>query len=222
MRRLLLTAAAVSLGAIAQPATAQSVDATIDRAVAAWAKVKTVRGTFEQTVSNPITNGSVRSTGTYMQERPNRLAIRWASPATDAIVADGKALWLYLPTSAPGQVIKRAAADRDAVPIDPTGQFLDAPKAKYDITAAGTKTIDGHPAHGLLLVAKKGSSAPVGRATVWIDDDDSLIREFESSDANGITRHVHLTSLELNPSLDPNAFTFAIPKGVKVVDQSKS
>ena len=31
---------------------AQSVDATIDRAVAAWGKVKTVRGTFEQTVTN--------------------------------------------------------------------------------------------------------------------------------------------------------------------------
>jgi outer membrane lipoprotein carrier protein len=221
MRRLLLTAAAVSLGAFARPAMAQSVDATIDRAVAAWAKVRTVRGTFEQTITNPITNGTVQSAGTYMQERPNRLAIRFNSPATDAIIADGKALWIYLPTSAPGQVIKRAAADRAAVPIDPTSQFLDAPKTKYDISAAGTKTIDGHAAHGLLLVAKKDGSAPVPRATVWVDDDDSLIRDFESSDANGVTRHVHLTSLELNASLDKSAFTFAIPKGVKVIDQTR-
>ena len=221
MRRLLTTAAAVSFGAFAHIASAQSVDATIDRAVAAWAKVKTARGAFEQTVSNPITNASVHATGTYMQERPNRLAIRFSSPATDAIVADGKALWVYLPTSAPGQVIKRAAADRASVPIDPTGQFLDAPKTKYDITAAGTKTIDGHAAHGLLLVAKPGGSAPVARATVWIDDDDSLIRDFESSDANGVTRHVHLTSLELNTTLDASAFTFTIPKGVKVIDQTK-
>jgi len=118
-------------------------------------------------------------------------------------------------------VIKRAAADRESVPIDPTGQFLDAPRAKYDISPAGTKTVDGHAAHGLLLVAKKGGSAPVARATVWIDDDDSLIREFESSDANGVTRHVHLTSLELNSPLDASAFAFAIPKGVKVIDQTK-
>jgi outer membrane lipoprotein carrier protein len=221
MKRLLTTAAAVTLGAYAHIAQAQSVDATIDRAVAAWGKVRTVRGTFEQTVTNPITNGSVHATGTYMQERPNRLAIRFSSPATDAIVADGKALWVYLPTSAPGQVIKRAAADRAAVPIDPTSQFLDAPKSKYDISAAGTKTIDGHAAHGLLLVAKKGGSAPVSRATVWVDDDDSLIRDFESSDANGVTRHIHLTALELNATLDANAFTFTIPKGVKVVDQTK-
>jgi outer membrane lipoprotein carrier protein len=225
MRRFLkfsaVTAAVLSFGGLADSARAQSVDATIDRAIAAWGKVKTVRGTFEQTVTNPITNGSARATGTYMQERPNRLAIRFNSPSTDAIVADGKALWVYLPTSAPGQVIKRPAADRGAVPIDPTGQFLDAPRAKYDISSAGTKTVDGHPAHGLLLVAKKGGSAPVARATVWVDDDDSLIREFESSDANGVTRHVHLTSLTLNGPLDGDAFTFTIPKGVKVIDQTK-
>jgi outer membrane lipoprotein carrier protein len=224
MRRLLTTALAVSLatGAHVQALSAQSVDATIDRAIAAWGKVKTVRGTFEQTVSNPITNATAKATGTYMQERPNRLAIRFSSPASDAIVADGKALWLYLPTSAPGQVIKRSATDRAAVPIDPTGQFLDAPREKYDISPAGTKTIDGHAAHGLLLVAKRGGSAPVARATVWIDDDDSLIREFESSDASGVTRHVHLTSLELNATLNAGAFTFDVPKGVKVIDQTKS
>jgi outer membrane lipoprotein carrier protein len=222
MRRLLTTAIAVSLATGAHALSAQSVDATIDRAIGAWGKVKTVRGTFEQTVSNPITNATAKATGTYMQERPNRLAIRFSTPATDAIVADGKALWLYLPSSAPGQVIKRSALDRAAVPIDPTGQFLDAPREKYDISPAGTKTIDGHAAHGLLLVAKRGGSAPVARATVWIDDDDSLIRDFESSDASGVTRHVHLTSLELNATLDAGAFTFNVPKGVKVIDQTKN
>jgi outer membrane lipoprotein carrier protein len=226
MRCLLTTAIAVSLAtgahAGANALRAQSVDATIDRAIAAWGKVKTVRGTFEQTVSNPITNATAKATGTYMQERPNRLAIRFSSPATDAIVADGKALWLYLPTSAPGQVIKRSATDGASVPIDPTGQFLDAPREKYDISPAGTKAIDGHAAHGLLLVAKRGGSAPVARATVWIDDDDSLIREFESSDASGVTRHVHLTSLALNTTLDAGAFTFSVPKGVKVIDQTKN
>jgi chaperone LolA len=221
MRRLLLTALAVGFVASTR-VDAQSVDATIDRAVAAWAKVKTLRGTFQQTVSNPITSATATATGTYMQERPNRLAIRFASPSTDAIIADGKAIWIYLPSAAPGQVIKRAATDRGAVPIDPTGQFLDSPRTRYDISAAGTRTVDGHPAHALLLVAKKGVSAPVARATVWIDDDDSLIREFESTDASGVTRHVRLTSLQLNGPVDKGAFTFTIPKGVKVVDQTKN
>ncbi len=215
----MIAATAVCVAAPAATVAAQSVDATIDRAVAAWAKVKTLRGTFEQTVTNPITGGSATARGSYVQERPNRLAIRFSDPSSDAIVSDGRNLWVYLPSSAPGQVIKRPATDRSAVPIDITGQFLDAPKAKYDITAAGTKTVDGHAAHGLQLVAKKGAGAPVTKATVWVDDDDSLIREFESTEGSGVVRHVRLTALEVNGAVPANAFTFSPPKGARIVDK---
>jgi len=207
----------------AQPLTAgaQSVDATIDRAVAAWAKVATVRGTFEQTVSNSLTGSSATAHGEYTQERPNRLSIRFLAPDSGAIVSDGRAVWVFLPMSAPGQVVKRPATDRSASPIDLTGQFLDAPRTKYDISAAGTRTVDGHAAHGLILVPKKGSSAPFSKATVWVDDDDSLIREFEEIEPSGVTRHVHITAIQTNVPIDRSGFNFTIPKGVKVVDQTK-
>jgi len=202
-------------------AGAQSVDATIDRAVAAWAKVATVRGTFEQTVSNSLTGSSATAHGEYTQERPNRLSIRFLAPDSGAIVSDGRAVWVFLPTSAPGPVVKRPATDRSASPIDLTGQFLDAPRTKYDISAAGTRTVDGHAAHGLILVPKKGSSAPFSKATVWVDDDDSLIREFEEIEPSGVTRHVHITAIQTNVPIDRSGFNFTIPKGVKVVDQTK-
>ncbi|HEY5440333.1 MAG TPA: hypothetical protein VIJ90_03525, partial [Gemmatimonadaceae bacterium] len=35
----------------------------LDRAVAAWAKVKTARGTFEQTITNPLTGRTMTATG---------------------------------------------------------------------------------------------------------------------------------------------------------------
>ena len=208
--------------AFGAPLSAQSADATIDRAVAAWAKIKTVRGTFEQTVTNSLTGSSANARGTYAQERPNRLAIRFDQPGADAIVADGKVVWVYLPSSAPGQVIKRAATDRSSVPIDLTGQFLDAPRTKYDITAAGTRTVDGHAAHGLTLVPKAGTSGPFTKATVWIDDDDALIREFEEIESNGVTRRVRLTSVEPNAPVARATFNFVVPKGVKIVDQTTS
>jgi outer membrane lipoprotein carrier protein len=200
---------------------AQSVDATIDRAVAAWAKVTTVRGTFEQTVSNSLTGSSASARGDYVQERPNRLAIRFTGPDSGAIVSDGKAVWVFLPSSAPGQVVKRPATDRSASPIDLTGQFLDAPRTKYDISAAAPRTVDGHATHGLTLIPKKGATAPFSKATVWVDDDDSLIREFEETEPSGVTRHVHITSIQTNAPVDRGAFSFTIPKGVRVVDQTK-
>lgn len=218
MKRIALVAivglAAPSLGA-------QTVDATIDRAVAAWAKVNTVRGTFEQMVSNSLTGSSATAGGEYVQERPNRLAIRFTESATGSIVADGKAVWVYLPSSTPGQVIKRPATDRSASPIDLVGQFLDAPRTKYDIAPAGTLTVDGHPARGLTLVPKKGATAPFTKATVWVDDDDSLIRQFEVIEPSGVTRRVHLTTIRANAPVSRDEFTFTVPKGVKVVDQTK-
>jgi outer membrane lipoprotein carrier protein len=208
---------------VAAPLTvrAQAVDATIDRAVAAWAKVTTVRGSFEQTVSNSLTGSSATAHGEYTQERPSRLAIRFTAPDSGAIVSDGKAVWVFLPSSAPGQVVKRPATDRSASPIDLTGQFLDAPRTKYDISAAGTRTVDGHSARGLLLVPKKGTTAPFTKATVWVDDTDSLIREFEETESSGVTRHIRITAIQTNVPVDRSAFAFTIPKGVKVVDQTK-
>lgn len=208
---------------IAAPVTvrAQAVDATIDRAVAAWAKVTTVRGSFEQTVSNSLTGSSATARGDYTQERPGRLAIRFTGPDSGAIVSDGKAVWVFLPNSAPGQVVKRPATDRSASPIDLTGQFLDAPRTKYDISAAGTRTVDGHSTRGLLLVPKKGTTAPFTKATVWVDDTDSLIREFEETEPSGVTRHIRITAIQTNVPVDRSAFAFTIPKGVKVVDQTK-
>jgi chaperone LolA len=200
---------------------AQTVDATVDRAVAAWERVKAVRGSFEQTVTNSLTGTSATSRGEYIQERPNRLAIRFAAPMTDAIIADGQAVWIYLPSSNPGQVFKRPATDRSALPIDPTGQFLDSPRTKYNITSAGTRTIDGRATHGLILVPKNGVSAPFAKATVWVGDDDALVREFEFVEANGVTRKIHITKIELNPPIYRSSFAFTVPKGVKVVDQTK-
>ena len=152
---------ALLVACVAAPLGAQNVDATIDRAVAAWSKVKTVRGTFEQTVTNQITGSSATARGQYVQERPNRLSIRFSQPASDAIVADGKAVWIYLPSTSAGQVLKRPATDQAATPIDLTGQFLDSPRAKYDITAAGTKTVDGHSTRALKLSPKEGRERAV-------------------------------------------------------------
>ena len=211
--------ATISISAAA-PLAAQTAD-PIERATAAWAKVKTVKGTFEQTVTNSLTGTSATTHGDYMQERPNRLSIRFRQPDAGAIVSDGKTLWVYLPASSPGQVVKRPATDRSAVPIDFTGQFLESPHSKYDIVPLGTRTVEGHAAHGFKLTPKAGTSAGFTVASVWVDDDDSLIREFEETETNGVTRHIRLTSVEPNAAVDRGSFTFTPPSGVKIVDQTK-
>jgi outer membrane lipoprotein carrier protein len=201
-------------------AGAQSADATLDRASDAWSKVRTARATFEQTLTNALTGSSSNARGEFQEQRPNRLSVRFMEPAGDRIVSDGSWVWIYLPSTTPGQVIKRRATDDNAMPIDITGEFLDNPHSKYDVSAGATGNVEGHAAHELVLVPKSGRrSAPFQRARVWVDDDDGLVRQFEVSDANGLTRRIRITSLEVNVPVDRSAFTFTAPPGVRVVER---
>ena len=213
--RFALAAALVAL----PPLAAQAPEATLDRATAAWANVKTARATFEQTITNALTGSSATARGDFQQQRPGKLAIRFSEPNGDRIIADGAAVWIYLPSSIPGQVVKRSARDGAAMPIDITSQFLDDPRGKYDVSDAGATTVGGRAVKGLLLVPKSAANAPFTKATIWVDDTDALIRQFEVVEPSGITRRVRITSLELNVPIDREAFTFNPPKGVKVVER---
>jgi outer membrane lipoprotein-sorting protein len=73
----------------------------------------------------------------------------------------------------------------------------------------------------LKLVPKKGSSAPFTRATVWVDDEDAIVRQFEIAESNGVVRRIRLVTIALNAPVDRATFSFTPPKGVKIVDQSR-
>lgn len=218
MRRHVIVAA--SLFALAPAATrAQSPEALIGRAQAAWARIATLRASFEQTVTNPLTGSAMTTHGELQQAKPDRLAITFDEPTGDRIVADGRYVWIYLPSATPGQVFRMDASAAMAANTDLIGQFLVAPRSRYDITEAGTDTIDGHAARALVLTARPGASLPFVRAKVWIDGDDALIRQFEATDANGITRRVRITSMRPNVPVERAQFAFTVPAGVRVVER---
>jgi len=201
------------------PPKPQSVDATILRAQQAWAKVKTLRASFTQAVTNPITGSAMESRGTLQQKKPNKLAITFTDPAGDRIVADGKFVWVFLQSATPGQVIRMASTDVGAAGTDLIGQFLGTPRSKYDATDAGSERIDGRTARALVLTARTGQRLPFIRAKVWVDSADALIRRFESTDADGITRTVRITAMSPNAPVQSDAFTFRVPAGVRIVER---
>lgn len=204
-------------GDAAASATPKKQADLLDRAVAAWAKVKTARGTFEQSIVNPLTGRTMTTTGEYQQDRPGKLNVSFAGPTSDRIVADGKNVWLFLPSSAPDQVIKTSLGANGAGTMDLTAQFLVAPRAKYAITPGAAAIMSGRATHAFTLVPKVAGGAPFKVATVWIDDADAVLREFQVTETTGVERRIRLTSFKTNVPVDASAFVFTVPNGVRVV-----
>ncbi|HEX6965820.1 MAG TPA: outer membrane lipoprotein chaperone LolA [Gemmatimonadaceae bacterium] len=215
MYSTLIAALAASL-ALA-PLSAQSPEKVVDHAVAAYAKVHTERATFTQTITNPITGTTVTSHGEMQQRKPGYVDIRFSDPAGDRIVSDGTYLWLYLPSTNPGQVIRTTPTKDGTGTPDIAAQFLDSPKTRYTMSDAGAATIAGHETHAVVLLPKEPMSFT--KATVWVDDDDGLVRQFETVEENGVTRLVTLETITINGPTDRSAFTFVVPKGVHVYDR---
>jgi outer membrane lipoprotein carrier protein len=209
---------AVAVATLVFAGAAQAQNKAVDRAVAAWKNVKSFSGTFEQTLTNPLMRSTSTAKGTFAQQQPNKLSVRFTDPAGDAIVADGTNLWVFLQQAAPGQVIKRPMSDRMASPID-VGQFLEAPAAKYESAAKGSESVGDRAAQAVSLTPKKGVDSPFTKATVWIDDADGMIRQFEVTESTGLVRRIRLTKLNVNPTIPASEFRFTVPKGVRVVER---
>jgi len=190
----------------------------LDRAVTAWSKVKTARATFEQTITNSLTGRTLKASGQFQQQRPGKLAVQFDDPANDRIVADGRQLWLYLPSSAPGQVIRTDLMDGGSGTVDLSAQFLTTPRSRFTITPGPAAVLDGHPTHIYSLVPKNKDAAHFQSAMVWIDDADATIRQFELTENANVNRRVLMTSFKTNVPVDASAFVFKVPQGVRVVD----
>jgi outer membrane lipoprotein carrier protein len=214
----LITLAAFAFAVIPIPARAQTADAVIDRAVAAYARLNSMRAEFKQTLTNPLTGNSQTTSGVILRKKPNLLSITFESG--DRVAADGSTLWVFLPSSVPGQVMRMPYTGSNASTVDPAEQFLDAPRTRFTVTSSGTANVSGRATHAITLVPKR-ANAGFTSAKVWIDDADSSIRQFDVESANGLKRHVVITSFTPNPELSKSTFRFAVPKGAKIVDQSQ-
>ena len=196
--------------------TAATAEQTVDRASKAWAKVRTLRAGFEQTVSNPLTGTTANAKGELMMRKPGRYTVAFSDPAGDRVVGDGTHTWVYLPSTNPGQVIKLRSANAPAGPgvVD---ELLAGPRDRFTLADAGAAAIGGRATRAVALSPK--SPTQFTKATLWIDDADGTVRQFELVEASGLVRRVRLTGVRLNSTVPESAFTFTPPKNVRVVDE---
>ncbi len=205
-------------GVIAAPAFGQAAaESAYDRVTKAWSTHSTLEAQFEQKITNPLLGRTATSRGTFQQRKPGQVSITFTDPAGDRIVGDGTSLWVYLPSSAPGQVMKLPASADGAIVADLLGQLLDAPKRTFNISGGESATIESRSTKRVLLVPRVEGSVPFQRATLWIDDKEPRPIRVQVIDGQGVDRTITLTTWKPNAVLPRNAFVFSTPKGVKVI-----
>lgn len=195
---------------------ALSAGAILDRAAAQYRTAHTIHAAFEQTLTGAGTGSKHKSTGEYFQSG-SRFALRFSDPAGDAIVSDGTSLWLYLPSSAKGQVIKMPSQAGEG--LDILSELLGAPKSSYIVGKWREEPVDSHATTVLSLSPRK-DDMPFTHATLWIGKSDGLIWQLETVEQSGLTRRVRFTSVTFDADLPVDALTFTVPSGVKVIDQA--
>src|SRR5881396_860693 len=125
---------ATALFLTAQPPnrpTAQDPAPILDRASQSYDTVRTLQADFVQVVDNPMIGDPDTTRGRLYQRRPGYFAMRFTEPKDDRIVADGRHLWLYTPSTTPGQVIRSAIPGTGTTGPNLIGQFVERPRERY-------------------------------------------------------------------------------------------
>ncbi|HVZ48742.1 MAG TPA: outer membrane lipoprotein carrier protein LolA [Gemmatimonadaceae bacterium] len=212
----MIAATALAVAAVPPAARAQATtDSLLDRAARAVTAARTMTASFEQSLTNPDIRQTTVSRGTFTQQGPARFAFRFTEPNGDAIVADGAALWVYLPSSARGQVLKLPIAQGRQ--LDLITQLLTAPRTSYAIANAPGETLDGNGV-AVVQLTPKLANAPFVRATLWLDTATAVVRQIEATEVSGLIRRIHFRDIRVDVPVAPGTLAFAVPAGVRVVD----
>ena len=190
----------------------------LDHASATYQTIATLTAEFVQVIVNPMVGVADTTRGHLYQRRPGRFAMRFTEPRGDRIVADGRYLWLYTPSTTPGQVIRSRIPDAGTTGPNLIGQFVERPRERYTARYVRADSLPDGVAD-VVTLQPKASDQPYSEATIWVGRADGLVRRLQITEASGQTRTVLLRNLTVNGPVPNREFTFSPPGGVRVVDQ---
>jgi len=214
-----LMATAVFLTAhLAIRPSAQDPAPILDRASASFDTVRTLQADFVQVVENPMLGDPDTTRGKLFQRRPNYFAMRFSEPKNDRIVADGRRLWLYTPSTTPGQVIRTQIRGSGTTGPNLIGQFVEHPRERYDAAYIRADSLPDGPVD-VITLTPRAKDLPYSAATVWIAKRDGLVRRIDLVETSGQRRTITLRQLSVNRAIAAREFRFSPTSGVRVVDQ---
>jgi outer membrane lipoprotein-sorting protein len=103
---------------------------------------------FAQEVYVPLLDATRASRGKIYHRAPDLFAMRFTDPQGDVIVADGRYVWMYHPSTDPRQVM-RSRLTEGGQQIDLQREFLSNATDRYDATRTGSESVAGRVTHAM-------------------------------------------------------------------------
>jgi len=195
---------------------------SLDHASRSYDTVRTLAADFIQIIENPMLGDPDTTRGRLYQRRPNYFAMRFTEPKNDRVVADGRRLWLYTPSTTPGQVIRTAIPGTGTTGPNLIGQFVEHPRERYVARYVRTDSLPDAGGGGpvdVIALTPRATDLPYSAATVSIAKKDGLVRRIEIEETSGQRRTIILRNLTVNGAIPAREFRFSPPAGLQVVDQ---
>lgn len=216
MRRALLLLALLAVPA-AVTAQQQDGEQVAARAARVYRGLSSLTADFTQVIEDEAL-GRLEARGTLVQAGQNKLAMRFTDPKGDAIVVDGRYVWVYTPSTTPGQVIRAPLPSGPVYGFNLLAWLLDRPTERYRITYLRRDFVDFAQVDVLEFIPLS-SEMPFRRAVMWIDRESALPRKLEIEEEPGAMRTLSLAKLKMNQQVGQKTFRFDVPSGVRVIEQ---
>lgn len=204
----------------AAPAVARAQDANslVGRSSRVYRSLSSLTADFVQIIDNPMID-SAETRGTLVQAGPDKLAMRFTDPPGEAVIIDGRSVWVYTPSTTPGQVIRMSVPSGGPVyGYNMLAWLLDRPAERYTASYLRGDVVGGRSMDVVELVPAV-PDLPFEKAVLWLDRADGIPRRLEITEHSGATRTLTLSKVRINQSVPDSTFRFAVPSGVRVVDQ---
>jgi len=216
IRRVLLLLGLLAVAPAA--ARAQDANALVGRSSRVYRSLSSLTADFVQLIDNPMID-SAESRGTLVQAGPDKLAMRFTDPPGEAVIIDGRSVWVYTPSTTPGQVIRMSVPSGGPVyGYNMLAWLLDRPAERYTASYLQADVVGGRSMDVVELVPAV-PDLPFEKAVLWLDRADGIPRRLEITEHSGATRTLTLSKVRVNRSIADSTFRFEVPSGVRVVDQ---
>ena len=213
---LLFGALAAAFAPTMAAQSAPDVREILSRAETRYEELRSLRARFTQTIEVPLLERTRRGSGMWYQKGRGRFKMEFTEPPGDLIVADGTYVWLYYPTTNPGQVIRSTieASPTGGHMVDLQGRIFEDAKTVYDAELVLEEEVTGRATYLVSLTPREAS--PYRRVRVWVDTETYLVRKFEITEENETVRTVELGQLEPDAQIADWTFRFDLPSDVDV------